>query len=78
MKSVNSCVTEHIGKLIFNERETSSGTTAIVMQQLRKYTEVQELLLGSGPRSTMEVLLEVVFLMWSNRGYITQPNEFSL
>jgi hypothetical protein len=33
----------------------------IAVQQLRKYTTVLELLLGSGQRVAMEVLLEVVF-----------------
>jgi hypothetical protein len=35
------------------------------MQQLRKYATVLELLLGSGPRATREVLLEAVFYFWS-------------
>jgi hypothetical protein len=35
----------------------------IARQQLRKYATVLEPLLGSGPRSTMEVQLEAVFSM---------------
>jgi hypothetical protein len=37
----------------------------ISMQQLGKYTTVLEPLLVSGPRATMDVLLEAVFSMWS-------------
>jgi hypothetical protein len=47
------------------------------MRQLRKYATVLESI-GSGPRDTMEVLLEAVFLMGPLRGYITQPTELSL
>jgi hypothetical protein len=49
--------------LLGNDRETNNETTTIAMQQLRKYATVLELLLGSRPRATMEVLLEAVFSM---------------
>jgi hypothetical protein len=48
------------------------------MQQLRKYATVLELLLGSGLRATMEILLEAVFSMGPLGGYITRPTELSL
>jgi hypothetical protein len=37
----------------------------VARQQLRKYATVLELLLDSGPRATMEVLLKTVFSIWS-------------
>jgi hypothetical protein len=37
-----------------------------------------EQLLGSGPRATMEVLLEVVFSMDPLQGYITVPTELNV
>jgi hypothetical protein len=43
--------------------ETNNETTAIAMQQLRKYATVLETLLGSGPRTAMELLLKAVFSM---------------
>jgi hypothetical protein len=49
----------------------------IAMQQLRKYKTVLERLLGSGPGTTMEVLLKAVFSMVPLRGYITPPIELS-
>jgi hypothetical protein len=55
----------HTDPLLCNDRETNNDTTVIVRQQLCKYATVLELLLGSGPRSKMEVLLEAVFSMWS-------------
>jgi hypothetical protein len=54
-----------------NNRETNNKATAIARQQLRKYATVLELLLGSGPRATMEVLFEAMFSMCPLRGYIT-------
>jgi hypothetical protein len=54
----------HIDPLLGNDRETNE-TTATAMQQLCKYATVLELLLGSGTRATVEVLLEAVFSMWS-------------
>jgi hypothetical protein len=39
------------------------------MQQLRKYTTVMEPLLGSGPRTKIEVLLEAVFSMDGSEQY---------
>jgi hypothetical protein len=42
------------------------------MQQLHKYTTVLESLLGSGLRTTIEVLLEAAFSMDLLRGYITE------
>jgi hypothetical protein len=47
--------------LLGNDSETNNETTAIVTQQLRKYTTIREQLLGSGPHSTTAVLLEAVF-----------------
>jgi hypothetical protein len=55
----------HVDLLLGNDCKTNNKTTAIVRQQLRKYATVLELLLGSGLRSTMEVLLEAVVSMWS-------------
>jgi hypothetical protein len=66
----------HINPLVGNDRETNSETMVINRQQLRKYSTVLEPLLGSGPRATMEVLLEAVFLCRPLRGYITRPTEF--
>jgi hypothetical protein len=48
-----------------DNRETHNETTAIAMQRFRKYATVLYALLRSGPRATMEVLLEAVFSMWS-------------
>jgi hypothetical protein len=50
----------HIDLLLGNDRETNK-TMAIARQHFRKYATVLELLLGSSPRATVEVLLEVVF-----------------
>jgi hypothetical protein len=55
----------YIDPLLDNDRETNNETSAIAMQQLRKYATGLELLLGSGPSATIEVLLEVVFYMFS-------------
>jgi hypothetical protein len=55
----------HIDTLPGNDRETNNETTAVNIQQFRKYSAVLELLLGSGPRTTIEELLEAVFSMWS-------------
>jgi hypothetical protein len=57
----------HIDPLLGNDCETNE-TTAITRQQLRKYVKVLEPLLGNIPRSTMGVLLEAVFSMWSAPG----------
>jgi hypothetical protein len=51
---------------------------ATAMQQFRKYATVLEQLLGSGPRSTMEVLLEAMYSMGPLRGHITRQTEMSL
>jgi hypothetical protein len=67
----------HIEPLLGSDRKTNNETTAIVRQHLRKYAKVLEPLLGSGPRATMEVLLEAVFSMWPPPSYITPPTEFS-
>jgi hypothetical protein len=56
----------HIDPLLGNDRETNNETTAISMQQFRKYTTVLEPLLGSGPRATTEKLLEAVFSLSSS------------
>jgi hypothetical protein len=53
----------HIDPLLGNDGEANNETMVITMQQLRKYATVLEPLLGSGPRATMEVLLEAVFSM---------------
>jgi hypothetical protein len=55
----------HISPLLGNDRETSNETTAIVKQELRKYETVLEPLLVSGLRTTMDVLLEAMFSVWS-------------
>jgi hypothetical protein len=55
----------NIEPLLGNDRETINETTAIFMQQLRKYATVLEPLLDSGQHATVEVLLEAVFSMWS-------------
>jgi hypothetical protein len=60
-----------------NNRETNSETTAIAREQLCNYATVLELLLGSGPRATMEILLETVFSMCPLRGYNSRPTELS-
>jgi hypothetical protein len=65
----------HIDPLLGNDRETHNEKTAIAMQQFRKYATVLEPLLGSGPRATMEVLLEAVFSMDPHRGYVTRSTE---
>jgi hypothetical protein len=57
-------ILRHTDPLLDNDRE-GNETTAIAMQQLHKYATVPEPLLDSGPRATMEVLLEAVFSMWS-------------
>jgi hypothetical protein len=62
----------HTHPLLCNDRETNE-TTAIARQQLCKYATVLEPLIGSGPRATMEVLLEAVFSMDFLRGYLTRP-----
>jgi hypothetical protein len=43
----------HTDTLLGNDHETNNETTAIAMQQLRKYATVLEPLLGSGQRATM-------------------------
>jgi hypothetical protein len=50
----------HMDPLLRNDGEIN-GATAIATQQLRNYATILEALLGSGPRATMEVLLEAVF-----------------
>jgi hypothetical protein len=55
----------HIYSLLGNDRETNNDTMIFAMQQLRKEATVLEPLLNSGSSSTMEVLLEAVFSMWS-------------
>jgi hypothetical protein len=53
-----NCVTVlwHIDPLVGNDRKRNE-TTAIAMQQLRKYAKVMVPLLGSGPLITMKILL---------------------
>jgi hypothetical protein len=55
----------HVDPLIGKDGETNNETAAFARQQLWKYAIVLEPLLGSGPRATMEVLLEALFCMWS-------------
>jgi hypothetical protein len=61
--------------LLGNDRETKNETRTIPRQQLREYATVQGPLLGSGPRTTMEVLLEAVFSIDPLRGYTTRSTE---
>jgi hypothetical protein len=50
----------------------------IAMQQLRKYAAALEPLLGSGLRTTMDVVLEAVFSMSAPRLYhLTDRVQFS-
>jgi hypothetical protein len=42
-----------------------------------KQTTRQHPLLGSGPRATVEVLLEAVFSIYPLRGCMNRPTEFS-
>jgi hypothetical protein len=72
-----NCILWHTDPLLGNGRETND-TTAIPMQHLRKYSTLLEPLPGSGPRTTMEVLLEPVFSNDPLRGYITRLIELSL
>jgi hypothetical protein len=53
---------------------------AIARRQLYKCQTVLKLLLASGPYSTMEVLLEAVFSMWSvpRLYHSTDPNSVQL
>jgi hypothetical protein len=44
----------------------------IARQQLCEYATVLKVLLGSGPRATVKVLLEAGFSMCPLRGYITR------
>jgi hypothetical protein len=56
------------------DHKTNNGTMAIARQQLCKYTTVLELLLGSGPRATIELLFVVVFLwLHSEATSLEQP-----
>jgi hypothetical protein len=54
----------HIELSLGNKLKAKEKTT-IAREQIRKYATVLEPLLDSSPRSTMEVLLEAVFSMWS-------------
>jgi hypothetical protein len=65
----------HVDLLLGKDRETKNETTDTARRQLLKCATVLEPLLGSGQRSTMEVLLEAVFSMGPLRGYITRPTE---
>jgi hypothetical protein len=47
--------------LLGHDRETNNKTTAIAMEELRKYAGLLKPLLGSGLLATMEVLLEELF-----------------
>jgi hypothetical protein len=70
-----SLVLWHIDLLLGNDCEKSNKTTAIARQQLRKYAKLLEPFLGSGPRASMEVLLEALFSIGPFLGYITRPTE---
>jgi hypothetical protein len=61
----------HTDPLLGNDSETNNKKKVIAMQQLRKYATLLDPLLGSGPRATVEVLLEVVFSMDPLEGCIT-------
>jgi hypothetical protein len=78
MRDIESVPLNNTWLLIGNNRETNSETLAISRQQLHKYATVLELLLGSGPRTTMEVLLERCFLCGPLRGYITRLTKLSV
>jgi hypothetical protein len=67
----------HVDLLLDNDRETKNETMVTARQQLHKYTTVLELLLDNGPRVTIKVLFEVVFLCGPLRRYITRSTEFS-
>jgi hypothetical protein len=60
----NLLILRHIDPLIGNDRETNKEKTAIARRELRKYAIVVKPLLGSGPRATVKVLLEEVFVLW--------------
>jgi hypothetical protein len=51
--------------LLGDDRETNIETTAIAKEKLHKYGTVLEPLLGRSLRTTMELLLEAVFSVWS-------------
>jgi hypothetical protein len=55
----------HIDPLLGNYHDTNNERMTTDRQQLREYATVLEPLLGSGPPTTMEVLLEAVLSMWS-------------
>jgi hypothetical protein len=65
----------HINPLLGNDSETNNDTTTIAKQQLRKYSKLVEPLLGSGPRATIEILLEAVFSLSQLQVYIIRPTE---
>jgi hypothetical protein len=75
LKSGYIIVQWHTDPLLGNDCETNNDTTVIARQQLCKYATVLEPLLGSGPHTTMEVLLEAVFSMVLLQGYITRLTE---
>jgi hypothetical protein len=62
----------HKDPLLDNDCEKHE-TTAIDMQQLRKYATTLEPLQGSDPGATVEILLEGVFSVEQLRGCITRP-----
>jgi hypothetical protein len=53
----------HFDPFLENDCEINNETTVIAMQELRKLATLLKSLLGSGPRVTMEVMLESVFSM---------------
>jgi hypothetical protein len=55
----------HMDSLLGKDRETNNEKRAISRQQLCKYAKLLKSLLGSGPHSTIEVMLRAVFSMWS-------------
>jgi hypothetical protein len=67
----------HIDPLVGNDRETNNETTAIAMQQLRKYATVLETLQDSGPRATSEVGSGVFYGSAPRLYHSTDRGEFS-
>jgi hypothetical protein len=58
-------------RTVARQRPQNNDKMAIALKQFRKYATVLRLLLDSGPRATIEVLLEAVFPMEPLRARIT-------
>jgi hypothetical protein len=59
-----SLVLWHIEPLLDNDRKTSDEIMAVARQQLHKYAIILEILLGSCPRASVEVLLEAALFIF--------------